>query len=180
MSRDCKFGTLVAVPQRKMETQMVNRCWLLLSAYRAKPGVRQCALACFHDPFTSPAHPSWLDPILLLFYVLPSGLRKFDFHVRSAYAWGAASHLGRGKWLSSKNTTKEIIDLYLLCAQRRHPGRRLIPEVPSRPSVLFTMALKPRTGTEICFCPLSDFIYSRSLAVKLEFMTYFLIRNNVL
>lgn len=71
------------------------------------------------------------------------------------------------KWLSFKNTTKEIIDLHLLCTQRCHPRRRPLPEVPSRPSVLFTVALKPRTGTAISFCPLSDFIYSRSLAVKL-------------
>lgn len=37
MSCDRKFGSVVVVPQRKMETQMVNRRWLLLSAYGSEP-----------------------------------------------------------------------------------------------------------------------------------------------
>lgn len=150
---------------------MVNRCLWLLSACGANPGVRQCT------PFSAPSAPPCPSVIEVLSKYTPrrccftchqvvykSLISRFTLHMHDVQLRTSDEE----KWLSSKNTTKEIIDLHLLCAQRCHPRRRPLPEVPSRPSVLFTVALKPRTGTAICFCPLSDFIYSRSLAVKLE------------
>lgn len=74
-----------------------------------------------------------------------------------------------GKWLSYKNTTREIIDLHLFSGEHLpavRPG-----DVDPRGAITavcpFYGGSKPRTGTAICFCPLLDFIYSRSLAVKL-------------
>lgn len=96
-------------------------------------------------------------------YIFPGSLWKFYLFPICMGCSSVRKHLSYKKYPHKR---RGIIDLHLFSRDAALHAR--IPKVPSHPSVLFTVALKPLIGAAIRFCPPLSFIYSPSLAIKPE------------